>query len=243
MATKIGFDYSSISAADQKLIAEHIKAITSRLRQSIHGTIDIGRRLKLIYDILGTRFKIWADAEFEWSYATALNYMGIADRFGDLDCLDYFHQSSLIVFLPSRVPQVAIDRAIELARSGQMVSKKRAEELVNTALVEAFAANPKTASISSQEAGKIGRALLLGGTSKTVLSLSRSVQTMRKNLEKIYQVMSEEQRKMMADELKALADELLNEPVIEGDIETTDDDTEFGEYSDDVNADAELATA
>lgn len=243
MSQKIGFDYSSISQEHQIVIGEHVKAITSQMRQSIRSTIDIGRRLKQVRDLLGAVvFRAWASVEFEWTYATALTYMTIAERFGDLDCLEYFHQSALVLLVPKRVPPIAVNKAIERARNGQMVSKTFAQELIDRAVVEQFSKNPGESSISAREARTRGQRLDLRGTSNAVRSIKHSCKTLRKSIHKTYEVMSEAERKALADELTALADALTHEPVIQGDVESIEADGGVGEYSDKVNADAELAT-
>lgn len=238
MPTEIGFDYSGISTEHQDLIAEHLRTITAHMRQSTRSTIDIGRRLKCVYDLLGSRFKAWARAEFEWNYETAMHYIAMAERFGHLDCLDNFHQSALIVLLPKRVPAFAIERAIAHAQSGQIVSKRFAMDLVDNALLEVFKANDAQSSVSGSmrthetpinraEAATIERRIRYGSASRIVRSLNTSIRTVQKHVHDVPRLISAAECNAIAEELSQLANELMAEPVIEGDVESCEESAPF----------------
>lgn len=238
MPQKIGFDYSSISAEHQQVIAEHAKAITLHMRHSTRSTVDIGRRLIQVRQLLGSVFLAWIGAEFQWSLATARAYMTLAQRFGDLDCLDYFQPSALLALARKHMPQAAIDQAIACARNGQLITKAFATDLADKAVLAQFAANqqrsfnagneplggPNIRPMTAARAG--GRVEKRGRPTRNIRTLVGSVQTMRQNIQQVYEVMSECDRKSLADDLMELAKQLVHEPIIEAEVETSGDHTE-----------------
>ncbi len=234
----IGFDYTGISQKHKQLITDHAKAITEHLRHTTASMVDIGRRLIQIRQLLGSAFRVWIDAEFQWCLGTARHYMILAQRFGNLDCLDNFQPSALILLSPKHVPQAAIDEAIACARSGQLITKSSAASLVDRTVLAQFSAtqqassNPGPATVQGPEirlmtaALAAGRVERRGRPTKTIRTLIGSVQTMRNNIQQVYEVMSEPDRKSLSDDLIELANQLIHEPIIEADVETSDEVTE-----------------
>lgn len=204
MPVKIGFDYSSVSARDKQAIFGHVKAIRSHLRQSAQATVEIGRRLKLVQGLIPGQFKAWLRAEFPWTIAVAWSYMAIAERFGDLDCLHNFDKSALILLLPENVPQQAIDRAIELARNGQLVTKTLVNELREQVLEDQSSvrsdAEDETASGRPRKKNY--------GVARSIKNLTETLKKLRANMGNIFQSMTDSERAALAEELVALAEQL-----------------------------------
>lgn len=221
MPTKIGFDYTSIAPEQQKVIADHAKAITMHLRHSTRSTIDIGQRMIQVKELLGPVFGAWIRAEFEWSLRSVGDYMRLAKRFGDLDCIDSFQPTALLALCKKHIPQAAVDQAVAVARSGQMVTHAFASELADRIVLEQFSMNvgPSISSIKvSQTAARMAERV----RPTSIRKLQTSVATMLKNMQSVYESISESDRKSLADELMELAKQLIQEPVVEGDVETTD---------------------
>ncbi len=249
----VGFNYSSIAPEHQKVICEHAKAITLHIRHSTRSMVDIGRRLIQVRKLLGVVFTAWIGAEFHWSIATARTYIMMAERFADLDCLDNFQPSALVALSRKHIPQAAMEQAVARARKGELITKSIACELADRMVLQAFqekqraqsAGDPDTTSetfISPMVAARtVLRSAKRVRPTKTIRTLTGTVQTMRKNIHQVYEMMSEPERKSLSDELMELARELIHEPVIEGDEESTEADGELVEYSEAVNADEELA--
>jgi hypothetical protein len=232
MPTQLGFDYSTCSAENRKVISEHAKAITLHIRHSTRSMVDIGRRLMQVREILGSVFNAWVGAEFQWSLVTARSYMKLAEVFGDLDCLDSFQPSALIALTRKHVPRAAIDQAVARARNGELITKTMALDLSDRIVLQQFEENrhaelnidrastvgapirPHTAALTEQRIERRGR------PTSTLRTLKSTVQTMRKNMQHVYEAISEFERKSLADELMELAKQLIHEPVIEGDVET-----------------------
>ncbi len=201
----IGFDYSTISHEHQAVVADHAKAITTHLRSSGAAMIDIGRRLIQVRAMLLTVFQPWLFAEFKWSKSTAQCYMQAADRFGDLDCLDYFQPSALVLLSRNAVPKAAIGQAIAHARAGNIISKTSAKELIARFKVASVAGPEETlkvygtAAVTGSDKARAGR---------NVTSLFGSLKTLRKNLKQYTSHMSDSQRESLVSELMAVANEI-----------------------------------
>jgi hypothetical protein len=93
--------------------------------------VQIGLRLQFVRDRLGREhFQPWLKAEFHWSQSTASNYMRAAKAFAHLDCLVRFQPTALFVLARRRVPVVAREEAIRLARGGVRVTRSIAFEIL-----------------------------------------------------------------------------------------------------------------
>lgn len=255
MATKIGFDYSGISDEHRKVISDHSRAITGHMRHSTKSMIDIGRRLLHVRQLLGKIFTAWIGAEFQWSIATARSYIIVSERFANLDCLDNFQPSALAALSRKHIPQTAIDQAVARARNGELITKSIACELADRIVLQAFQERQRGKSTANQEATSqifispmaAARAELRstkrGRPTKNIRTLTGSVQSMRRNIHQVYEMMSEQERKSLSDELMELAKELIHEPVIEGDEICIEADGGIAEYKDEGIEHRELATA
>ena len=126
-----GFNYEALEGKARQATAKQAKAIHILLKESGQRIVEIGRRLMQVRDAIGgTNFREWIKAEFEWSQATAYNYMSAAKSFGDLDCIEHFQPTALIALSRNAVPEAAVNEAIDLARAGKEVSSSRAAEIL-----------------------------------------------------------------------------------------------------------------
>lgn len=139
-------------------MAEHAKVITLHLRTTSLSIADIGRRLILVRTLLGDVFQNWIRAEFQWSIATARDYMLISERFGHLDCLENFQPSAVVMLGRKYVPEAAISLAISKDRSGLKITKAAAREIVDRTILDAASvAMPPGAAIPLRLSRSIAR--------------------------------------------------------------------------------------
>ena len=131
MSRKSAFDYGSLDEKHRTPTQAHALKIHDIISNTAEGIVEIGKRLQTVKKTIGIRlFNEWLKEEFLWSQATASNYMRTADKFGNLDCIRNFQPSALTQFVRERVPAKAINEAVELARSGELITKKKAIEIV-----------------------------------------------------------------------------------------------------------------
>jgi hypothetical protein len=127
----VGFNYESLEQQDRDCLAGHAKAIRAQLEKTSAAVADIGRRLIAVRERVGQRnFQAWIRASFGWSQPVASNYMQLAKKFGDLDCLPSFQPSALFALARQTVPPAAVKQAIAEAKTGRVISKQRANEIV-----------------------------------------------------------------------------------------------------------------
>jgi Protein of unknown function (DUF3102) len=132
MATKIiGFNYDVLTDADRDAAREQAAAIRGLLTNTAKAIVEIGRRLQQVRDAIGRdKFQGWIKAEFRLSQSVASNYMRAAANFGDLDCLDKFQPTALFDLGRANVEKPAVEQAISEARSGNLVTRKRARQII-----------------------------------------------------------------------------------------------------------------
>ena len=131
MNRKSEFDYSTLNEKHRTTTQAHAMKIHDIIARTAEGIVEIGKRLMAVKKALGIRhFNEWITGEFRWSQATASNYMRCAKKFGALDCVGQFQPSALTQFVRERVPAKAINEAVKLARSGELITKKKAIEIV-----------------------------------------------------------------------------------------------------------------
>lgn len=127
----VGFNYGSLDPALQKEVQEEAAAIRKLIVQTSRNVVQIGLRLQRVRDSLGRRgFQAWLYGEFRWAQATASNYMRAAARFGDVACIDRFQPTALYVLARKKAPDAARDEAVQLAASGELITKEQAEMIL-----------------------------------------------------------------------------------------------------------------
>ena len=127
----VGFNYGSVLQADAaKTVRGQAQAIRLLVQRSMANLVEIGRRLKEVREMLPTgHFVAWLHAEFQWSQARAYDFMRVAEKFGELDCLDRFQIDALVLLAPSTVAPEAVSEAIDRARAGELITEKKAIEI------------------------------------------------------------------------------------------------------------------
>ena len=119
------FEYGQFSTAIQKQTKDDARAIRECSARVATAVIEIGKRLIAVRERLGCgHFLPWVEAEFGWCSRTAYNYIGIAERFGDLDCAAKFQTWALNRLSQRNTPPEAIAKAVEHARAGTFVTAR-----------------------------------------------------------------------------------------------------------------------
>ena len=123
--------YAEMSREEGTEARKHAERIRSIVQRTAKDMLEIGRRLIEVRNLLlpGTWGR-WLETEFHWSQPVASNIMRAAARFADVDCATFFQPSAMYALIRNKVDPKAIDEAIEIARTGRIVSRKTACELV-----------------------------------------------------------------------------------------------------------------
>lgn len=135
MSQKVSFNYDSLGDATKGREArEHAKQIQKLLEKSAASVVEIGQRMIAVRAMMAPKmFLVWVASEFGWGPAAATNYMQAARSFGDLDCLKQFQPSAICMLARKNIPTDVVDKAIALARSGEVVSHRGVNEMLNVA--------------------------------------------------------------------------------------------------------------
>lgn len=124
-------DYGQIPNSKLRQALQEAEAIRRLLEKTAMNIVQIGLLLRLVHGVLGREhFQQWLQQEFQWSQSVASNYMRAAERFAEIDCLSHFQPSALYVLARRKTPETARLEAIQRARSGELITKSRAERLV-----------------------------------------------------------------------------------------------------------------
>lgn len=128
-----GFNYDILTPKLREKTQQQAQVIHGLLKTTTEGLIEIGRRLIEVKVTMSNRkqFDAWVLAEFRFRINMSNSLMKAAKRFGDLDCLDHFQHTALFELSKQRTDERAVSAAIQEARSGQIVTRKRAIELSN----------------------------------------------------------------------------------------------------------------
>lgn len=80
------FDYTLLEEKSRMLVQIKAEAIKMRMKRTAEDIIAIGQDLLEVKQALRHgQFKGWVKAEFDMSYDTAINFMQVAKKFGELD--------------------------------------------------------------------------------------------------------------------------------------------------------------
>lgn len=113
--------------------AEHAEAIRVLGRRVVGDIIEIGNRLIAVRERLPHgEWLPWLDREFGWSEQTARNFMAAADAFGKSPTVVDLpiDAGALYLLAGPSVPPAAREAAIELAETGERITKADAEKMV-----------------------------------------------------------------------------------------------------------------
>ncbi|MBA3315286.1 MAG: DUF3102 domain-containing protein [Planctomycetaceae bacterium] len=132
--TVVAFNYGSLSKTERRTAEAEAVRIKGLLEKTGATIVEIGRRLIAVREALGpSKFAAWLAAEFQWQQPMASNYMQAARRFGQAPCLDKFQPHALYELSRSRVPDSVVDKAIEKAVAGELVTLRTAVDMVRAA--------------------------------------------------------------------------------------------------------------
>lgn len=128
---KAVFDYALLKDYEiEERTRGHARAIRTLVGRTADNIVEIGRRLRQVKELIGHGYwGSWLEAEFEWGESQAISFMRVAEKFGNLNCLEAFQPSALILLSYSSTPPEAISEAIDCARRGQPVTHTVADQL------------------------------------------------------------------------------------------------------------------
>jgi hypothetical protein len=130
-ATIVGFNYASLEPSQRTAAegaARRIHQLHSRMGAD---AVAIGKSLIAVRETLppGT-FLAWCRAEFGWAPSTVARFQQVAERFGQLDCLDRFQPYALYQLVRNKVTDQARQECIDMARAGQLVTLSHANDVI-----------------------------------------------------------------------------------------------------------------
>lgn len=121
--------------------AEHAEAIRVLGRRVVGDIIEIGNRLIAVREALPHgEWLPWLDGEFGWKQATAYNFIAAAEAFAEVTTIGSLpiDAGALYLLAGPTVPPAAREAAIELAETGERITKADAERLVVEAKTNAL---------------------------------------------------------------------------------------------------------
>ncbi|MEM8830398.1 MAG: DUF3102 domain-containing protein [Cyanobacteria bacterium P01_G01_bin.19] len=125
------FDYSQLNDNTLEFIQEQTVAIQSLIKRTAQDIFEIGTRLIEVKEKLEYgRFQNWLEAEFSWDERTARRFMSVARAFtaDNLSDLNIAPSALYVLAAPSTSKQ-AKDEALTLARQGNTITYKVAQEV------------------------------------------------------------------------------------------------------------------
>lgn len=134
--TRSQFDYDRLPGSLRKEAENAAQAIHQIVGQAARHVVQIGLHLQNVRWAIGRdNFQSWLRAEFEWSQPVASNFMRAARYFRDCDCLDRLQPSALYILARRKVTDAAREKALSVARRGELVTKRLAQEIAQTRIV------------------------------------------------------------------------------------------------------------
>lgn len=126
--------YEGLSAVQVRRVQDATREIHVSGRIAARAMVAAGKRLKDIRDILiqTGQWRRWLELEFGGSHDTADRLIRVADKFGSVDAITSFKKGALYFLSQETVPQAAREQAVELAQSGQTITRQVAEQIVST---------------------------------------------------------------------------------------------------------------
>jgi hypothetical protein len=127
----VGFNYEVLDKNAGTEAREHAQQIRLSLERTSAAIVEIGRRLIAVRAALGDeRYRAWLIAEFQWNTACALTYETVAQKFGELKCIDRFHPSALYSLSRTNTDERAVKEAIKHAEKGKTVTRDVAVQAI-----------------------------------------------------------------------------------------------------------------
>ena len=131
MQTSVEFDYGQLDGESRIVVQQRTSELKSLIRRSAQDIIEIGLRLTEVKARLGHgRFGAWLAAEFHWSPDTALNFMRVAERFGQNPNISEFAPSALYLLAAPAASAAACREALARAEAGERISVPVAQAII-----------------------------------------------------------------------------------------------------------------
>jgi CheY-like chemotaxis protein len=126
------FDYESLDKDTRTLIRTNTENIIRLVRRTSQDILDIGRYLTEIKESLKHgEFEKWLKSEVPFSLTTAARVMRAYEKFKSVNMTDLNIEPSAIYELTARaVPQEVVNRAVELAQSGEKINIQKAKKII-----------------------------------------------------------------------------------------------------------------
>ncbi len=127
------FNYAALDPETRIVVQQRTSEIRSLLRRTASGTIELGEKLIEVKQKLGYGyFSDWLKAEFSWGEWTARKLMQVARRFKTVNFTDLdFAASALYILAADSTPEAARLEAVNRASLGEVISRSKAQEIVN----------------------------------------------------------------------------------------------------------------
>jgi hypothetical protein len=141
LSTQLAFDYGDMSASDSKALERHADAVLRIQERQRKTTAEnfyrLGEELKSAQEKLSNHgngtFGRWCLERCETSRATACKAIRLYEEFSARDRKQYlqsFDASAACALLSDTCPEEALADALKLAKKGEVVTHKRAKELI-----------------------------------------------------------------------------------------------------------------
>jgi hypothetical protein len=125
------FNYEILEQETREVVQQQAAAIKNLMRRAVQDIIEIGQKLISVKAQLPHgQFGPWLRAEFEWSDQTALNFMNVARRFGQIPNGLDFAPKALYLLSTSSVPEVARQEAMDRAEAGEQINTSVARQII-----------------------------------------------------------------------------------------------------------------
>lgn len=126
------WDYEQLGA-DADAVRQHAVEIKLSERRASDAIVDAGRHLIAVRDRLQHgQWQDWLSVEFKMSDRTARRMMAVAEQFdGKTDTVSVLGPSVLYLLAGDSVPEPAREAVIELAKTGQTVTKAQAQTIID----------------------------------------------------------------------------------------------------------------
>lgn len=129
---QLAFNYGVLDQETRESVQQQAAAIKSLMRRAVQDIIEIGQKLIAVKEQLPHgQFGPWLRAEFEWSDQTALNFMNVARRFGEIPNGLDFAPKALYLLSASSIPEVARQEAMDRAEAGEQINTSVSREIIH----------------------------------------------------------------------------------------------------------------
>lgn len=129
---QLKFDYDQVAEPLRAKVKDAAVEINQRRRRSMDDVITIGFRLAEVQEVLEDKFAKWCETEFDYSYATAMDFIKIYQRFGhDRSRLDGIGISVARLLASPSVPDEAVNYVIGQTKAGDPLKYDEAKAVVD----------------------------------------------------------------------------------------------------------------